>query len=257
MKKNINNKGITLIVLVITIIILIIITGITVSLLLGENGIIAKAKQARELTKQAQENELISLNEIEQQMDTIIVEGSEYVSKDSYEELKKYYENQIETLNQLGDATQTDILEGKTALVKGKLINGIMKDNKQLNWSPTQATEYKMQEGYYSGGTLNSSNAYNAGYETGSSTNTTKTQTITQTIAYGDTRKIVTYTFSELTTVTGIESITSDRSDDYLSGYSSMAGRIFIISGNTVTICVIDGGTVNNSGSWTITAIGY
>ena len=40
-----NNKGITLIALVITIIVLIILAGISISILMGEDGLITKAKQ--------------------------------------------------------------------------------------------------------------------------------------------------------------------------------------------------------------------
>ena len=41
------NGGITLVALVITIIILIILAGVSINILLGENGMIAKAKQAQ------------------------------------------------------------------------------------------------------------------------------------------------------------------------------------------------------------------
>ena len=50
MYKRINNKGITLIALVITIVILLVLAGITISTLAGENGLIARVQQ----TKQAQ-----------------------------------------------------------------------------------------------------------------------------------------------------------------------------------------------------------
>ena len=43
----IKEKGITLIALVITIIVLIILTGVSIALLLGENGLILKAKEAK------------------------------------------------------------------------------------------------------------------------------------------------------------------------------------------------------------------
>ena len=66
-KKNIiilnNTKGITLIALVITIIVLIILAGISINLVLGDNGIITKAKLAKEQTEQAKLNEEMGLNE--------------------------------------------------------------------------------------------------------------------------------------------------------------------------------------------------
>ena len=60
--KDIKQKrGITLIALVITIIILLILAGITIGSLGGENGLIARAKQAREETRKEQALETINL----------------------------------------------------------------------------------------------------------------------------------------------------------------------------------------------------
>ena len=50
-------KGITLVALVVTIIVLIILAGVSISLILGENGIIAKAREARALQANAQNHE--------------------------------------------------------------------------------------------------------------------------------------------------------------------------------------------------------
>lgn len=51
MKKKIENKGITLIALVITIIILLLLAGITIATLTGENGILSKANIAKESSR--------------------------------------------------------------------------------------------------------------------------------------------------------------------------------------------------------------
>lgn len=56
-----NNKGITLIALVITIIVLIILAGVSISLVLGENGIVRKAQSAQKTTNTEKEREEISL----------------------------------------------------------------------------------------------------------------------------------------------------------------------------------------------------
>lgn len=56
-----NNKGITLIALVVTIIVLIILAGISISLVLGNNGIITKTKDAKEDTVISQEKEQVEL----------------------------------------------------------------------------------------------------------------------------------------------------------------------------------------------------
>ena len=65
MKKN--NKGITLIALVITIVILIILAGVAINLTLGENGILKKAENAREEYKMAQAKEKLELEILEVQ----------------------------------------------------------------------------------------------------------------------------------------------------------------------------------------------
>jgi len=55
------NKGITLIALVVTIIVLIILAGVSISLVLGDNGIITKAKQAKVTYSQAQAREKLEM----------------------------------------------------------------------------------------------------------------------------------------------------------------------------------------------------
>ena len=59
-----DNKGITLVALVITIIILIILAGISISMLLGENGLIGKAKQGAENYKIAANSEQDMLGDV-------------------------------------------------------------------------------------------------------------------------------------------------------------------------------------------------
>lgn len=60
-KKKQRNKGITLIALVITIIILLILAGVTISTLTGDNGILAKASEAKEKTMQANAEEQVEI----------------------------------------------------------------------------------------------------------------------------------------------------------------------------------------------------
>ena len=60
-----SNTGITLIALVITIIVLLILAGVTIAALSGDNGILTKAKDAKEKTDQAQEDEEKTLSNME------------------------------------------------------------------------------------------------------------------------------------------------------------------------------------------------
>ena len=69
-KKN-ESKGITLIALVISIIVLLILAGVTIAALSGDNGILTRAKEAKEKTKQAQEDEKRNLQEITDTMNGV------------------------------------------------------------------------------------------------------------------------------------------------------------------------------------------
>ena len=58
-RKNKQEKGITLLALVITIIVLLILAGITISAITGDNGIIGNAGQAKKETEIASEKEIV------------------------------------------------------------------------------------------------------------------------------------------------------------------------------------------------------
>ena len=62
-------RGITLIALVITVIVLLILAGVTIAGLSGDNGILNRAKEAKEKTASAQNIELISMALHEKQID--------------------------------------------------------------------------------------------------------------------------------------------------------------------------------------------
>ena len=57
--KRKNQSGITLVALVVTIVVLLILAGVSINLVLGENGLITQAKEAREQTKSAEVNEKV------------------------------------------------------------------------------------------------------------------------------------------------------------------------------------------------------
>ena len=73
----------------------------------------------------------------------------------------------VNLLKTRGDAEASQILTGKKAIVKGIEITGTMANRGNLNWTPSTGTSYTVPSGYYSGGTLNSSGAYNTGYSAG------------------------------------------------------------------------------------------
>ena len=70
--KKIDQKGITLIALVVTIIVLIILAGISLNLLLGDNGIIKKAQDVSDKYKEASNEENIKLSDLDERMQGIL-----------------------------------------------------------------------------------------------------------------------------------------------------------------------------------------
>ena len=66
MKKN---KGITLVALVVTIVVLLILAGVSINLVLGDNGIIAKAKEAQRKSAEATQNDLKGMNGLVSEME--------------------------------------------------------------------------------------------------------------------------------------------------------------------------------------------
>ena len=64
-----NNKGITLVALVVTIVVLLILAGVSINSVLGENVIIINANEAEEKKAAAQEKEMIERNLLEQELE--------------------------------------------------------------------------------------------------------------------------------------------------------------------------------------------
>ena len=106
-KQKLKEKGITLTALVVTIIILLILVGITISQIIGENGLIKRAREAVERYKNASENEQIQLGQLDQYVNDFAVLGKN---------------------KELLEAEDTDVLEGKTYIGKNGESTGVMKD---------------------------------------------------------------------------------------------------------------------------------
>ena len=180
-----NQRGVTLVALVVTIIILIVLAGLSINLLLGDNGIITKAKEAKENTELAKIEEEKSLNEFYTQLETgeSSSGGTDYDSIAKLTEFKRKIaqgitnegvstsadataETMVENIGKIlqirtADATATagEILSGQTAWVNGSKITGTMENRGELNWSSSENETYSVPSGYYSGGTLRGVNA--------------------------------------------------------------------------------------------------
>ena len=93
MKKIINkNLGITLIALVVTIVVLLILAGVSINMVLGENGIVTKAKDARDKTEQAKQNDLASMDQVVKDMDDILNDNGTSGGDDTPTETKTLVE---------------------------------------------------------------------------------------------------------------------------------------------------------------------
>ena len=68
-KKSLQEKGITLIALVVTIIILLILAGVTLNMALSQNGLFSKTQEAADKYKKAQEDEELEIEKIEYAVD--------------------------------------------------------------------------------------------------------------------------------------------------------------------------------------------
>ena len=113
-KKSLQEKGITLIALVVTIIILLILAGVTLNMALSDNGLFSKTKDAAEKYKQAQSDEEDLILKYEYEMAKLQgeISGTETVGEYAMEkEIKEKYEQDIE----IGDTVNYDpnVDEGK------------------------------------------------------------------------------------------------------------------------------------------------
>ena len=126
------NKGITLIALVITIIVLLILAGVSITAIIGEDGIITKAKIAKEETEKAADKENIELA------------VAEYKLEESSSTLEEFLESKEwckdVTLNEETQMLKITMTNGKTYEIEN--IQGIDSGNEDdtgINWNEIKA----------------------------------------------------------------------------------------------------------------------
>ncbi len=162
-KRKNKENGITMITLAVTIIVLIILAGVSINTLIGDNGIITKARQARENIELSKIKEEEQLNNLYEEMvnggegifdDTtadaieklenfrriiataITNEGVQTEETDTAETMAENIGKILQERTKNATATADNISEGKTAWVNGKLIigNGVDNDkSKEIN----------------------------------------------------------------------------------------------------------------------------
>ena len=144
-----NNKGITLVVLVVTIVVLLILAGVSINLVLGNNGIIAKAQEAKTKQAEASENDLEGMSDLEDEMDKQL---------GTYDPLKKIPTKTLEEakVDFVKEKTKVEFSDGNVIIPEGfkiadvpasKVQDGVViedKDRNQFVWVPVATiADYK------------------------------------------------------------------------------------------------------------------
>ena len=158
--KELKEKGITLIALVITVVILIILATVTLNVVLGEGGLIQRAQQAKELTEQVQKDEQDELKGAEEFINGVL--AGKGTTTTPIEEAKP---NPSEDGPRFEDTTTiTDDLENEVKIPGGfhldkdsgtKVEEGIVIEDdsgNQFVWIPVG--EYKVSDTINSAGKL-------------------------------------------------------------------------------------------------------
>ena len=101
-----NKKGITLVALVVTIVVLIILAGISINLAVGDNGVISKAKQAKEMQEMSDVHDKLEL-----------IRGKVAVDNETIVTWDKYKDELIKENIITGDDDVEDIENGKKQIV--------------------------------------------------------------------------------------------------------------------------------------------
>ena len=137
--KNMRDKGITLIALVITIIVLLILAAVSIATLTGENGILTRANEAKTETEEAKEDELRKLTALEAATNT---ENTTHKDNSTGEE---------KTVT-IPAETAVSQVEGENTLKDGLVI--IDKNGNEWVWIEVPKSIYENEE-YYTNGATN------------------------------------------------------------------------------------------------------
>ena len=146
MNKNLN-FGITLIALIITIIILLILAGVTLSMVMGENGIFGKANKAKEQTQIANAKEIIRTAVLENEVYKKTGDANKKGDEDLKQEIKDRLEKEGYTIN---DGNTIKIGE-KEIRIEDVIKNALTEESEEkvtiADGDNTQGTEPKTING--------------------------------------------------------------------------------------------------------------
>lgn len=154
-------KGITLVALVVTIIVLIILAGVSISLILGKNGIISKAKQSKEATRAASVQEQkdlwqinketyehiseVSTENVQELVNRLVSEG--LLTENEKDQILGNEEKGIEATGKvtIGEKTIVFWIPAKTLVQAFK--DGDIKVGDYLDYKPISGEKVKVEQG--------------------------------------------------------------------------------------------------------------
>ena len=123
-----HKSGITLIALVVTIVVLLILAGVSINLVLGNNGIIAKAKEAETKSAEASQNDLKGMNALAEEMNNALgekskVDSSKYKIGDYVNYTYDTAENYVLTSATCGSSSNPTDGIPQTSGLKWRILN--------------------------------------------------------------------------------------------------------------------------------------
>ena len=121
-KKFAKERGITLIALVITVVILIILATVTLNVVLGEDGLIQKAQQAKEMTEQAASEEQQGLNSLMSEFTNIMAEDQKPPEPER-EETRTHWDGPIASDFEMSDSNVYYIANESQLAYLAKIVN--------------------------------------------------------------------------------------------------------------------------------------
>ena len=150
-----DEKGITLVALVVTIVVLIILAGITLTLVLGQNGIIGKAKEARDKTHADQLNTEIGMNNLYDEMKGAISQTTDLSKVNTVKDAKEKNATPIADNKALTDDNSNTVIipagfkiasDSPTKQEDGIVVED--KDGNQFVWIPVASISNYVRTDY-------------------------------------------------------------------------------------------------------------
>ena len=133
-------KGVTLVALVITMVVLLILAGVSINLVLGDNGIVKKAQEAQTKSAEASQNDLTSMDELAKELEDAI-NGNENNDDES-----KFMKENTKVTYSDGDVWIPEgfkIADDSASIVQGGVVIED-KDGNQFVWVPVATiADYK------------------------------------------------------------------------------------------------------------------